>query len=170
MIGTEYCKRLRTQFEKIYPRPEWIDVPASEQESDDSEVDNDEENDESQVNDYNALLRLLKESNKYMANVDKSSKIMPTDKLTVQRLKDANFKQLSKSGIQSISYHPRNHNLIMTAGYDKSIRMYHLDNNENNIIQSVFLKGTPIQSCQFYSEVSKDVIKIANSSNHKITT
>ncbi|CAI8496351.1 unnamed protein product [Hanseniaspora opuntiae] len=159
MIGTEYCKRLRTQFEKIYPRPEWIDVPASEQESDDSEVDNDEENDESQVNDYNALLRLLKESNKYMANVDKSSKIMPTDKLTVQRLKDANFKQLSKSGIQSISYHPRNHNLIMTAGYDKSIRMYHLDNNENNIIQSVFLKGTPIQSCQFYSEVSKDVIK-----------
>lgn len=159
MIGTEYCKRLRTQFEKIYPRPEWIDVPASEQESDDSEVDNDEENDESQVNDYNALLRLLKESNKYMANVDKSSKIMPTDKLTVQRLKDANFKQLSKSGIQSISYHPRNHNLIMTAGYDKSIRMYHLDNNQNNIIQSVFLKGTPIQSCQFYSEVSKDVIK-----------
>lgn len=159
MIGTEYSKRLRTQFEKIYPRPGWIDAPVSDEDSEGSDEDVDEESNENEVNDYNALLKLLKESNKYMASVDKTSKILPTDKLTVQRLKDVNFKQISKSGIQSISYHPKNHNLILTAGYDKSMRMYHLDNTENNIIQSVFLKGTPIQTCQFYSEVSREAFK-----------
>ena len=159
MIGTEYSKRLRTQFEKIYPRPGWIDAPVSDEDSEGSDVGVDEESNENEVNDYNALLKLLKESNKYMASVDKTSKILPTDKLTVQRLKDVNFKQISKSGIQSISYHPKNHNLILTAGYDKSMRMYHLDNTENNIIQSVFLKGTPIQTCQFYSEVSREAFK-----------
>ncbi|OBA25150.1 WD40 repeat-like protein [Hanseniaspora valbyensis NRRL Y-1626] len=160
MLGVEYVKRLRTQYEKIYPRPEWIDTKdSSDSENEDDENLSDNDTPENEVNDYNALLKLLKQSNNYTKEANKSSKILPTDKLTIQRLKDANFKQVAKSGIQAISYHPKNSNLILTAGYDKSMRLYHIDNKENNIIQSIFLKGTPIQSCFFYSEPSKDSFK-----------
>lgn len=160
MLGTEYVKKLRTQYEKIYPRPSWIDAEeTSDSEGDDDENGSDNDAPENEVNDYNALMKLLKQSNNFTKKTNNSSKILPTDKLLIQRLKDANFKQLSKSGIQAISYHPKNSNLILTAGYDKSMRLYHIDNKENNIIQSIFLKGTPIQSCAFYSEPDKDNFK-----------
>ncbi|XBW37670.1 hypothetical protein QEN19_003252 [Hanseniaspora menglaensis] len=158
LLGSDYVKRLRTQYEKIYPRPEWIDVEDSS-ESENEEDNSDHEAPENEVNDYNALLKLLKQSNNYTKESNTATKILPTDKLMIQRLKDANFKQVAKSGIQAISYHPKNSNLILTAGYDKSMRLYHIDNKENNIIQSVFLKGTPIQSCSFYSEPAKESFK-----------
>lgn len=144
--GHQYIERLRSQFEKIYPRPQWVDDNDDDESNSDSQNDN--EGLDSVLNgDINALSKILQNTYTYKAP---ESKLLPPKSLDITKLKDANASHPSHSAIQSISFHPSKP-ILLTGGYDRTLRIYHVDGKMNHLITSVYLKGTPIQSCCFYS-------------------
>ncbi|QEU58374.1 Utp18 [Kluyveromyces lactis] len=144
--GREYVQRLRSQFEKIYPKPNWVE------DEDDSEIDNDSENEGGDYDnvidgDINALTKILERTYNYTAA---NSKLLPPKALDITRLKDANASHPSHSAIQSLSFHSTKP-ILLTGGYDRTLRIYHIDGKANHLITSVHIKGTPVQTCSFYS-------------------
>ncbi|CCH40987.1 U3 small nucleolar RNA-associated protein [Wickerhamomyces ciferrii] len=147
--GKAYISRLRSQFEKIYPRPIWADQDFDNND-DDEENSNDEsegsDDEETSQGDVKALSKILQKTRNYQNN--KNSKLLPPNKLDITRLKDANQKHPSKSAIQTLSFHPT-HPLLLTGGYDRTIRIYHVDGKINNVVTSLHLRDTPIQTASF---------------------
>ncbi|OWB62085.1 hypothetical protein B5S31_g2364 [[Candida] boidinii] len=157
--GNSYIRRLRNQFERIYPKPEWANKFEEDEEDrvkdsddDENEDDEDEENVKNKDNDdvvssSNPLIQFLK-TNKSL-NVDsKQLKLIPANKIDISRLTDANIKHPSRAAIQTISFH-KDHPLLITGGYDRSLRIYHIDGKTNNVVTTLFLKKSPIQSAYF---------------------
>ena len=84
--GVHYINRLRSQFEKIYPRPKWVDDES------DLELDEEEDDEEGSNNvingDINALTKILSTTYHYKDTLA-NSKLLPSKKLDILRLKDA---------------------------------------------------------------------------------
>ncbi|GME80039.1 unnamed protein product [[Candida] boidinii] len=131
--GNSYIRRLRNQFERIYPKPEWANKFEEDEEDrvkdsddDENEDDEDEENVKNKDNDdvvssSNPLIQFLK-TNKSL-NVDsKQLKLIPANKIDISRLTDANIKHPSRAAIQTISFH-KDHPLLITGGYDRSLHL-----------------------------------------------
>lgn len=163
--GRSYVTRLRSQFEKIYPRPEWIEKLEDEERfsgEDDSDIEMEdvEENVQVKDNDTNSVLRILQSTQKFI--ITTQLKLVPPQKLAITRLKDANYQKLSKSAIQSLSFH-HSHPLLLTGGFDKTMRIYHIDGKINNLVTSLFVHNTPISTCGFSSleSESKNLIFVA---------
>ncbi|CCH61022.1 hypothetical protein TBLA_0D05280 [Henningerozyma blattae CBS 6284] len=146
--GTTYINRLREQFERIYPRPDWAN---DDDKSSGDEVENAQDHDDVIDGDTAALSKILQLSYNYK-DVS-ASKLLKSKILNIVRLKDANISHASRSGIQSLSFHPTKP-ILLTGGYDKTLRLYHIDGKSNNLVTSVHLKGTPIQTCTFYVSLS----------------
>ncbi|AMD19303.1 HBR402Wp [Eremothecium sinecaudum] len=140
----QYVRRLRLQFEKIYPRPKWVDEVD---ESGEDDGISDEDNDSEVINgDINALHKILQSTYSYSAT---SSRLLAPKRLDITRLTDANVSHPSKSAVQSLSFHPLKP-LLLTGGYDRTLRIYHIDGKNNHLVSSVYLTGTPVQTCKFY--------------------
>lgn len=146
--GKSYIIRLRSQFEKIYPKPEWVDKLRSESETVDSdnEIQSDDEGSNSKQNDTNAILKILSSTQQFI--MSKQSKLIPPNKISISRLTDANQQKRAKSGIQSLSFH-QSHPLLLTGGFDRSLRIYHIDGKANNLVTSLHLRNAPITTCYF---------------------
>ncbi|EGW30185.1 uncharacterized protein SPAPADRAFT_144330 [Spathaspora passalidarum NRRL Y-27907] len=142
--GRAYITRLRSQFEKIYPRPLWADEQQEEVENSDDEIIDEEVEPVSRST--NALLNILSTTQSFI--ITKQLKLISPNRIAISRLKDANYQKYAKSAIQSISFHPT-HPFLLTGGFDKTIRVYHIDGKANNFITSFFLKNCPIQTVQF---------------------
>lgn len=158
--GKSYIIRLRSQFEKIYPRPQWIE--DIENNSDDEKDLSDEDkvdDEEGQVGSTTALLNILSSTEKFINT--KQLKLIAANKISITRLKDANYKRIGKSGIQTIDFHP-NYPILLTGGFDKTIRIYQIDGKSNNFITSYFLKNCPIMEASFYPQLSGDDTKTSN--------
>ncbi|CAK7897451.1 U3 small nucleolar RNA-associated protein 18 [[Candida] anglica] len=152
--GHSYVQRLRSQFEKIYPRPDWVDkleqgVDAEAEEGSDDEMAGDDEDEtaNSSINgDASALMALLSSTKPLI--ITKQLKLISPHKISVTRLKNANHVQPSKGAIQSLSFHPT-HPLLMTGGFDRTLRVYHIDGKTNNVVTSLHLRNSPITTCAF---------------------
>lgn len=144
--GRDYIRRLRAQFEKIYPKPSWVEDVSEEESANDDEFG--DENEEAIEGDMNALSKIL--GSLYEYKDVSHNKLLPPKTLDIVRLKDANATHPSHSAIQSLSFHPYKP-LLLTGGYDRTLRIYHIDGKANHLVTSVHLKGTPVQTCQFYA-------------------
>ncbi|CAI5760374.1 unnamed protein product [Candida verbasci] len=157
--GRSYVIRLRSQFERIYPRPEWIEKIDNEEElSSDEEVDEDEDEESNAQADTKSLLNVLKNTQQFITT--KQLKLISPNKLSISRLKDANYQRRAKSAIQSISFHPQ-YPVLLTGGFDKTVRIYQIDGKSNNFITSFFLKNCPIYNCQFSPLKDETIIYVA---------
>ncbi|CCE64774.1 hypothetical protein TPHA_0I02730 [Tetrapisispora phaffii CBS 4417] len=146
--GSDYVHRLRAQFERIYPKPKWVDDVSEESNSDNSDAGNSDDEYEKVINgDINALSKILESS--YQYKDISNSILLPKGKLDIIRLKDANAAHPSKSAVQSLSFHP-NKPLLLTGGFDRTLRIYHIDGKNNHLVSSLYLKDTPVQTCTFY--------------------
>ncbi|GME82906.1 unnamed protein product [Ambrosiozyma monospora] len=147
--GRSYINRLRTQFERIYPRPEWADAYESEEDKDEDSSDDESTGISRDIvsASTNPLLDFLKQNQTYNLQ-NKNSKLLPTGKIDIIRLTDANIKKISKSGIQALSFH-KSHPLLLTGGFDKTLRLYHIDGKINNLVTSLHFKNLPIASAGF---------------------
>jgi U3 small nucleolar RNA-associated protein 18 len=147
ITGKRYVARLRSQFEKIYPRPKWADQEPSEDEDSDAElIEDDEDDNRLESGDIRALSKIL-QSNTNLLNT-KATKLLPPSKLDITRLKDANQKQPSKSAVQTLSFHPT-HPLLLTSGYDRTVRVYNIDGKNNTVVSTIHLRDSSIQTAQF---------------------
>ncbi|KAI8079668.1 WD40-repeat-containing domain protein [Gilbertella persicaria] len=153
--GVEYTRRLRKQFNKIYPKPDWARLPSEIQAedrkrkaSDSDDEDNDDIKDEDQL-DEETRLDLLKSTMGILDKRTKKTSISPK-KIDILRLKNANRAvPRSKALITCIAFHP-NAQVMLTAGLDKTLRLFQIDGKINPKIQSVVFKDMPIYHAEFH--------------------
>ncbi|KAI9098050.1 WD40-repeat-containing domain protein [Phlyctochytrium arcticum] len=130
--GKEYELRLRKQFEKLHPTPNWAVRPFREQHTGDT------------VNDLQRILRTTSS----IIDTTQSRRTLNPDNLEVVRLKDANQAAYSQSVVQSVKFHPRAP-VLLTAGYDRTVRLFQVDGKINPRIQSIYIKDLPIHRANF---------------------
>jgi U3 small nucleolar RNA-associated protein 18 len=144
--GRQYVQRLRSQFEKIYPRPQWADAQSDEDEELNSDDDIEQVGEEEvHSGDVKALTKILQIAKSYTST---ASKLITPTKLDITRVRDANQAHASRSAIQTLSFHPT-HPLLLTSGYDRTIRLYHIDGKANSVVSTIHLRDTPVQTAQF---------------------
>ncbi|KAJ3024767.1 UNVERIFIED_CONTAM: U3 snoRNP protein [Siphonaria sp. JEL0065] len=136
----EYEARLRKQYLKLHPTPDWATKPdPTLQENYTSKYG-------AALGSVNAVLRSTK------AMIDRNMRIkLPKEHLDVFRMTDANDTSPSQSVVQSCKFHP-NAPVLLTAGQDKTLRLFHVDGKVNPKIQSVFLKDFPIHCADFSAD------------------
>ena len=120
--GTVYQQRLRSQFERLFPRPRWAEDKTSD-----------------------AADSLFSQTNSL---VTKHSSILMPGTLDISRQRDANSSEHSESIITALQWHP-NAQVLFTAGFDKTLRLFHIDGRQNTKLQSVHFKDTPIYNAQW---------------------
>jgi U3 small nucleolar RNA-associated protein 18 len=156
VTGSEYAHRLRRQFERIYPIPDWALPPKStvrrrrqssvSSRSSAEDMDVDEECENAPVNlSAPPLAVLLKSTAPLTASKSRKSPKLRPEVIDISRLPDANQAQESFSGIQSLSFHPA-HPLLLTAGLDSTIRIYHIDHTTNPVASSLHIRGAPLKT------------------------
>lgn len=127
--GSLYTSRLRSQFEQIHGRPSW----ANTEKSDSKDVDEDDNAD------------FLRNSKKMLSSMKEK---LPKGVLDVTAVRDVNFAAPSKAVVQALEFHPRIA-AAMTAGLDKTLRLFQVDGKVNRLLQSVHFPTLPIYSAAF---------------------
>ncbi len=159
--GKEYARRLRAQFDKVYPVPDWALPPTARanhegiKHHNKNEDDSDADSEGSEMSmdgvavasSADPLAALFRSSKGYTKN-SRQSTIRPPGRLPIIRLKDANHAAPAKSAIQTLSFHPR-FPLLMVAGYDQTIRLFHIDGKINTPATSLHLRNVPVQTAEF---------------------
>ncbi|KAL7312021.1 U3 snoRNP protein [Mucor circinelloides] len=156
--GAEYTRRLRKQFNKIYPKPDWARLPSeikaeqrkrkASSNSSDEEDDDDMDRDEDELDDKTRL-DLLKSTMGILERRTGKNTISPR-RLDILRVKNANRAvPRSYKLITSIAFHP-NAQVMLTAGLDKTLRLFQIDGKINPKIQSVMFKDMPIYHAEFH--------------------
>lgn len=144
LSGSTYEARLRAQFEKIYPRPKWADNWGEEASAED-EYEQEAAEDAAVGANITTLHRILHETSQY---VKRTTKLLPPTTIDIQRLKDANVARRSRGGIQGMSFHPL-HPLLITGGFDRTLRVYHIDGKSNRFVSLVHFRDLPFRTVQF---------------------
>ncbi|KAI7820316.1 WD40-repeat-containing domain protein [Gamsiella multidivaricata] len=147
--GVDYEQRLRRQFEKVYPVPNWALPEGSRKRrrrgaGAGAGSDSDEYSDEELEQEDNSILTTSK------GFLEKSTRlrIMSPESIVVTRVKNANQMGYSKSVIQSVEFHP-NGQMLLTAGFDRTLRLFQIDGKLNQMMQSVFYKDMPVYMAAF---------------------
>jgi len=83
--------------------------------------------------------------------VDKYRGELASGILEINKLKNANYEEPNKAVVQSVEFHPKD-NIVLTAGLDRTLRLFKVDSTENVKISSVHLKDLPIYSAHFILE------------------
>lgn len=144
--GKEYVKRLRTRFEKIYPVPLWAQEKTPGQNSDD---DMDLDSDDETLISSDPLAKLLQTTSRYVSTA--KTRMLPPSTIDIDRLKDANYSAPSQGAIQSLQFHPT-HPILLTTGFDKTLRLYHIDGKKNPLATSLHIRRSPFRTALFHSD------------------
>ncbi|KAK9456517.1 WD40-repeat-containing domain protein [Dipodascopsis uninucleata] len=153
--GKEYTWRLRSQFQRIYPAPDWAKVSRlkrrSESDNDDSSSASDVEveDEEERLLATDPLKTLLQRSGS-LTKRSKSKALQPSI-IDISRLRDVNHDSPSPSAIQSLSFHS-SLPLLLSAGYDRTLRIYNTDGKVNQLATSLHIRSSPIQTAQFHPD------------------
>ncbi|KAJ3131330.1 U3 snoRNP protein [Physocladia obscura] len=135
LSAVEYEARLRRQFVQLHPTPAWAKNPDATL---------------AEANwEHSSTAAVLRSASSL---IDRSiRKNLPSDELAMFRVKDANQTSPSAAVVQSCKFHP-SAPVLLTAGWDRTLRLFHVDGKFNPKIQSVFFKDMPIHSADFTSD------------------
>lgn len=143
--GKVYAKRLRTRFEKIYPPPLWAQEKVPDSNSDEEmDLDSDDE-----LTTSDPLAKLLQSTSRYISTA--KARLLPSSTIDIDRLKDANYSAPSKGAIQSLQFHP-SHPILLTTGFDQTLRLYHIDGKKNPLATSLYVRRSPFKMALFHSD------------------
>eukprot|EP00004_Rigifila_ramosa_P013354 TRINITY_DN2947_c0_g1_i1.p1 TRINITY_DN2947_c0_g1~~TRINITY_DN2947_c0_g1_i1.p1 ORF type:complete len:493 (-),score=101.76 TRINITY_DN2947_c0_g1_i1:9-1487(-) len=139
IAGTDYAERLRQQFARTSQNTDWASLarPGRAGNEDFGRVE--EEDD--------ALLRST-------ARLTGKPAQLPPRSIRIVPVKDGNAGEPSQCVIQSVQFHP-NGQLMLTAGFDKTLRLYQIDGRKNTKVQSVFFRGVPLHTATFTPDGSR---------------
>jgi U3 small nucleolar RNA-associated protein 18 len=73
------------------------------------------------------------------------SSALPTGKLAVTRLRDANAAAPARAVVQALGWHPEG-TLLMTAALDANLRFFRIDGRKNVCVSTVLVRDLPITS------------------------
>lgn len=154
VTGREYTKRLRSRFEQIYPPPKWAKEAKSKDDDNEEEENSDEmmDEDDSHLNSIaDPLSKLLQATSSYVSSRKENQILLPPSTIDIARLKDANHSLLSHSAIQTLDFHPT-HPLLLSSGYDRTLRMYHIDGKSNPVATTLHVRESPFQTAKFHPD------------------
>ncbi|KAJ2690760.1 U3 snoRNP protein [Coemansia sp. RSA 1285] len=137
--GDVYEERLRQQFQKINPVPKWAQETKAEDAWGSDSDDSEEKREARAGND------LLKSSKSLLS---KTSTLLPPSILDIVRTRNGNQTAPSQMAVSALQFHPTA-NVMLTAGLDKTLRLFEVDGKDNQKVQSIFFKDLPISSAHF---------------------
>lgn len=136
--GLEYEQRLRERFMKMHGgKAKW----ATADQGSDSEDDN--------------VADLFQTTAKLI--VSEKGGPIPATKLNIKRETDVTTTKHGNAVVQAVQFHPDSE-IIMSCGYDKTLRLYHVDNDENPVIGSYHFPNFPLSDGIFTSDGSACIL------------
>ncbi|KAF1350361.1 WD40 repeat-like protein [Lizonia empirigonia] len=161
--GKEYARRLRKQYERLYPAPAWAahatgkkrrrtmdDDESGEESGSDMDVDEDDLSTQ-------PLARLLKDADILSRNVARGPakrRKLQAGTIDIQRLKDVS--KAGPSAITSLSFHPT-YPLLLSSGPSSTLSLHHVNPNPPNpnpLLTSLHIKRTPLTTTAFHPSAS----------------
>lgn len=143
--GSELEKRLRKRFENTTmasARTDWASVGAKHDSEDEGESD------ELVVSSSEQWLR-------------KGHDRLPHQLLQIVRCKDANQKDPNDAVVRAVNFHSGsdpNRPLMLTAGMDKTLRFFHVGEEESDKIHGIHFPKLPIYSASFLGDSGNVVV------------
>ncbi|KPI39947.1 putative U3 small nucleolar RNA-associated protein 18 [Cyphellophora attinorum] len=161
--GREYISRLRRQYERLHPRPEWLDYArkrrktshgaASDSESDISmDGDSDTPTTKPLAEILRSLTPLTRSSN--TINGSRKRRKLRPEVIDIQRTKDVT--PSGPSSIDTLQFHPH-YPLLLAAGPSQTITLYHISPeppHPNPILTSLHVRGMPVHTAAFNTPLS----------------
>ncbi|KAA1468364.1 WD40 repeat-like protein [Dentipellis sp. KUC8613] len=137
--GREYERRLRRQFEKINPAPEWATAARRKAKRQREGSDEEDEGIES-----------LLASTGGIASTGKR-RTLKSGTLEIERLRDANLAAKADGEIKVVQFHPSpNVPVLLTASADRRIRLFNIDGHTNPHLQTLHIPSLPVSNAQFH--------------------
>ncbi|KZO99627.1 WD40 repeat-like protein [Calocera viscosa TUFC12733] len=130
--GKEYELRLRRQFEKLQPAPDWAKPTKRPRAAS-------EEGEE-------RLEDLLRGTGSIIRSASRTS--LPQGELLVTRLADANLASPSSGGVTSTAFHPTLP-VLLTTGADRRLKLFSIDGSANPLLASLHLPSLPLTHAAF---------------------
>ncbi|KAI6018885.1 WD40-repeat-containing domain protein [Pisolithus marmoratus] len=146
--GPEYERKLRRQFERINPTPEWATKARKKLHSSkrrrssasDSDVDETIED---------ILPDLLASTGGISAG--KKPRVLTQGVISVDRLRDANQAAPAEGEIKSVQFHPSPQiPVLLTASTDRRLKLFHVDGLTNPHAQTLHIPSLPITNAVFH--------------------
>ncbi|KAF2195261.1 U3 small nucleolar RNA-associated protein-like protein [Zopfia rhizophila CBS 207.26] len=164
--GKEYVQRLRKQYQRLYPTPEWalqargkakrkrrksaVDGDSEEESASDMDVDG---MDDLSTQPLAKLLRDADLLSRASSGPVKRRKLR-AGAIDIQRLKDVAGK--GPSAITSLSFHPT-YPLLLSSGPSSTLSVHHINPNTpkpNPLLTSLHVKRTPLTTTAFHPSPS----------------
>ncbi|KAL1952375.1 hypothetical protein VTO73DRAFT_1524 [Trametes versicolor] len=150
--GRDYERRLRRQYEKINPTPEWAtkarkrvqDMTGKRRRS-----STDSEPDAEEAEDSSALDSLLSGTGSVLAG--RRAKILAHGSLSIERLRDANLSAKADGEIKVVQFHPSPQvPVLFTTSADRRLRLFTVDGHTNPHLQTLHIPSLPITNAMFH--------------------
>ncbi|KDQ51306.1 hypothetical protein JAAARDRAFT_199145 [Jaapia argillacea MUCL 33604] len=150
--GREYERRLRRQYEKINPTPEWAlnarrkDKGKRRRESGSGREDGDEDEERDVMDDLmNSTGGILSDG------VKRKAKVIAQGALDIERLRDANLSAKAEGEIKAVQFHPSPRiPVLLAASSDRRLRLFHVDGHSNPHLQTLHIPSLPITTASFH--------------------
>lgn len=156
--GKEYTRRLRRQFQRMHPTPEWANPELaamrrkanSDSDASGEEMDSDEEDEQLSMQPLAKLLQNATDLTRVEDNARSGGKRkLRQEVLDIQRLKDVGKAQ--PSSVDSLNFHPH-YPLLLSSGPAATLFMHHISPSApspNPLLTSLHIKRTPIHTSAF---------------------
>lgn len=157
--GKEYQRRIREYHAQESSRiasGTWAELPSKRLkkrrrsaavDSDDSDLDSDAGGKWGTLK-ASQLMRSTGTILSARASVGRGAMTLSSGTLDIRRVTDANKQDPNKAVVQAVEFHPSGR-LVMTAGHDKTMRLFQVDGKRNAKVQGVHLQDLPITSAHF---------------------
>ncbi|KAK1769535.1 WD40-repeat-containing domain protein [Phialemonium atrogriseum] len=165
--GTEYARRLRQQYLRLYPHPAWAQEAegrltkrrrrssASSFSSSASEGSDAEEGDASPL----PLDKFLRDANSLTVQDGRKKRKLRPETIDIQRTRD--IPDAHRQAVASLSFHPH-YPILLSSSLSSILHLHHIAPTAyptpNPSLTSVQLKGTPIRRSEFLSPNGDEII------------
>ncbi|ESK97867.1 cgi-48 family protein [Moniliophthora roreri MCA 2997] len=146
--GREYESRLRRQFERINPEPEWAAQARNKIEKKVAWADDADEDGASGAGEGPDVQHLLSSSSGVLRS-KKSKRALQAGTIDITRLRDANqeAQQAACGEIKSLAFHPSPMVPVLAVGSkDRRVRLYNIDGHLSPLLQTVHIPSLPLTS------------------------
>ena len=123
--GREYESRLRRQFEKVNPAPEWAANARRRLRTDPRERRHASTDSEEKEQEQESEAPLLSETGSVLSR--RHTRVIEHGTLSVERLRDANLSAPAEGEIKSVRFHPSPQvSILLAASSDRRLRLYNV--------------------------------------------
>ncbi|KAG6334326.1 hypothetical protein ID866_4761 [Astraeus odoratus] len=146
--GKEYERRLRRQFQRINPTPDWATnarkkLHSSKRRRSSASASDIEESVQ------HILPDLLTSTGGISAG--KKSRVLTQGVISVERLRDANLSAPAEGEVKSVQFHPSPLvPVLLAASADRRLRLFHVDGLTNPHAQTLHVPSLPVTHAVFH--------------------